>query len=278
MLRNVKIIDDNFAHAKYSTDHQISKYIEWVRNIKSQEDDIVFLTDYSMLNSNNILGKKIGLLMEPKSIKPTIHEWVKTNYDKFYIILTYDKELIGLSDNIIFYPHSGCWIDTQDQMVYEKTKLTSIIASSKTQTNGHKLRHDVIKLAKTNNIDLSVFGRGYNPVDYKLTALKDYAFTIVIENTDYDYYFTEKLIDAFMTGTIPIYWGCPSIDKFFNTDGMLIFNDLNDLLPQLKSLSLDKYLSMLDAVKENYEKAKKSFLIAEDWIFENTDIFINKNA
>ena len=30
-----------------------------------------------------------------------------------------------------------------------------------------------------------------------------------------DYEFDEKLIDCFLTGTVPIFWGCPSIDKFF---------------------------------------------------------------
>ena len=122
------------------------------------------------------------------------------------------------------------------------------------------------------NINLDVFGNGYTPVTHKIEAMKDYGFTIVIENSKTDYYFTEKLIDSFMTGTIPIYWGCPSIGDFFNLDGMLIFDDLNTLLIHLNSLSLDKYSTMIDAVKENFEKAK-NYLIAEDWIHNNTKIF-----
>lgn len=272
MLRKTKIIDTNFAHARYSTDYQISKYIDWERFGPLTDNDIVFITDNSMLNVDKIVGKKIGLLMEPKSINPQIYEWVKANHNKFNTIFTYDKELLEISDNIKFYPHCGCWIEPKDQSIHKKTKLASIIASNKNQTNGHRLRHESIALARANQIPLDVFGRGYTPVDYKLTALKDYAFTIVIENTNYDYYFTEKLMDAFMTGTIPIYWGCPSINKFFNTDGMIIFNNTDDLLTHLKSLSLDKYNSMLEAVKENYEKAKQ-YLIAEDWIYENSNLF-----
>jgi hypothetical protein len=53
---------------------------------------------------------------------------------------------------------------------------------------------------------------------------------------------------------------------------MIIFNDIEDLLYQLNSLSLEKYKSMLSAVKDNFDLAKK-YLIAEDWIFENTNVF-----
>lgn len=272
MLRKIKIIDTNFAHAKYSTDYQLSKYIEWDRNTPINENDVVFLSDNSMLDVEKYNGKKIGMIMEPKSINPAIYNWVRNNHTRFQTILTYDKELIDSFNNITFYPHSGCWIKPEDQLIYPKTKLVSIIASNKAQTDGHRLRHDAISLAKANKINLAVFGRGYNPIDYKLTALKDYAFSIIIENTKYDYYFTEKLIDSFMTGTIPVYWGCPSIGKFFNLDGMIIFNDLTDLLNQLNSLSLDKYNSMIEAVKENFEKACR-FIIAEDWIYEHTNIF-----
>jgi hypothetical protein len=127
------------------------------------------------------------------------------------------------------------------------------------------LRHQSIS---TFNNKLDVYGRGYNPIDYKLDALKDYAFSLTIENTQEDYYFTEKLIDCFMTGTVPIYWGCSSIGKFFNTDGMITFDNVNDLVDIIEGLSFEKYNYMKDAIKDNFEKAKE-FLIAEDYIYKN---------
>ncbi len=115
---------------------------------------------------------------------------------------------------------------------------------------------------------LDIYGRIYNPIDYKLTALKDYAFSITIENTNKDYYFTEKLIDCFMTGTVPIYWGCPSIGNFFNTDGMIFFDTVDDLFKIFENLSFDKYESMKNAIMDNFERAKE-YLIAEDYIYKN---------
>ncbi len=270
-LKKVKILDNNFSHAKYSTDYQESKYIEWVRNNTNNSDEIIFLTDNSMRNNHSVNGIKIGLLMEPRVINPSIYEWVVNNYDKFTTIFTYDKELLSLGVNFKFYPHCGCWIKPEDQLIHNKTKLLSIVASAKTQSSGHKLRHESIKSSIDNNINLDVYGRGYNTINYKLDAFKDYAFSIVIENSKTDFYFTEKLIDSFITGTVPIYWGCPSISNFFNLDGIIIFNDVEDLVSNLNDLSLEKYNSMLPAIKENFEKAK-DFLIAEDWIYNNTNI------
>ena len=271
-LQKVKIIDTNFAHAKFTTDYQISKHIEWVRGLMPDNDEIIFMTDNSLRSIENYRGIKIGLLMEPRAINPSIYEWVKDNHSRFHKIFTYDKELIESCDNVEFYPHCGCWIKEEDQKIYEKNSLVSIVASSKSQTEGHRLRHGIISLAKDSNIPLDVFGRGYNPVEYKLETLDKYAFSIIIENSRKDYYFTEKLIDSFVTGTVPIYWGCPSIGDFFNLDGMIIFEDMETLLYKLNNLSLDQYHSMLPAIQDNFERVKK-YLIAEDWLYNNTKIF-----
>ncbi len=53
---------------------------------------------------------------------------------------------------------------------------------------------------------------------------------------------------------------------------MIIFDTLEDLQYQINSLTLDKYNSMLPAIKENFERSKQ-YLLAEDWVFLNTDIF-----
>jgi hypothetical protein len=53
----------------------------------------------------------------------------------------------------------------------------------------------------------------------KAAALRDYMFSIVIENAQVGRYFTEKLIDAIALGTVPVYWGGP-----FASDSLL-FDD-----------------------------------------------------
>lgn len=271
--QKIKLFDFNFKHSDFTTDYQKSNFIEWDRNLQNiSSDELIFITDNCIINSSSLNGRKVGLLFEPREINPHIYSYVTNNTVDLEKILTYDKDLLDYSEKFEFYPHGGCWIQPSLQSIYEKSKLLSIIVSNKKQTFGHRLRHDVIGMKDHLKNPIDIFGNGYNPIEHKITALQDYAFTIVIENTKRDFYFTEKLIDSFMTGTVPIYWGCPSIDKFFNLDGMILFDNLYDLQLQLNHLSFDKYNSMIEAINENFQKAK-NYLIAEDWIYKNSNIF-----
>jgi hypothetical protein len=80
-------------------------------------------------------------------------------------------------------------------------------------------------------------------------------FTIVIENCKEDYYFTEKLIDCLLSGTIPIYWGCPSIHNFFDKDGILQFNTVEECVQIIKNITENDYFKRLSIVNANFETA-----------------------
>ena len=45
-----------------------------------------------------------------------------------------------------------------------------------------------------------------------------YSYSIAIENASMENYFSEKFTDCILSYTIPIYYGCPNIDKFFPKD------------------------------------------------------------
>ena len=136
-------------------------------------------------------------------------------------------------------------------------KSVSIIASGKDITIGHKLRNEFIDHYNKNkdSLDYSVdvYGWKYIPLQYKLDGLKDYHFSIAIENMQMDNYFTEKIIDCFVTGTVPIYWGSPKLDEFFDTNGVITFNTLEELNNILNNLTLDDYNNRLDSIKYNFE-------------------------
>jgi hypothetical protein len=269
MKKKIKIFDTNFSHSIYSSDFQNSESIEWVRNFEFNPDEIHFLTDNYLFN--NIEGKNlIGWLLEPRGINPTQYERIKNEHSKFKTVLTYDKELIETNDKFEFYPHCGCWIKPEDQKIYEKTKLVSYISSTKNfGAQGHNLRSEVREKINKN---VDSFGRGHNPLDYKLDGLKDYMFSIVIENSKFDYYFTEKIMDCFTTGTIPIYWGCPSIGNFFEKESILSFETYEELEKILSEITPEMYFSKIESVKKNYKKSKE-YLLSEDWIYKNTKIF-----
>lgn len=55
----------------------------------------------------------------------------------------------------------------------------------------------------------------------KLNVLRDYRFTIAFENSEMPGYTTEKLIDAWLAGSVPIYWGNPMFTADFPPNSCL---------------------------------------------------------
>lgn len=186
-------------------------------------------------------------------------------------------------------PRGGCWIREEDLRIYEKSKLLSFISSNKTLKGwaaiGHGFRQDLYGILtrkggflgselKRSGVrdELGLYGRitGTN-LPYKLPSLADYAFQIAVENMIHDNYFTEKVIDCFATGTIPIYRGTRQICRYFDPRGILFFDGMEDLVQLLTSLTMDDYYDRLEAVRSNFERIR-DFLVMEHWMLRHTDL------
>ena len=264
-MDKINLIDRNFAHSKlgYCSDYQTSKLFHWDRD-GSSGNHFVY-TDMMLKINERKVGKSIyAWLIEPFEIAPQNYKLIQQINNKYIKVFTHEKTLLDLGQNYEFVPFGCCWIEEFHQKLYFKTKNISIIASNKKQTTGHKLRHDIIN-KYINKID--VYGKGWNFIKHKIEGLKDYRFSIVIENCKRDYWFTEKLIDCLVTGTVPIYWGCPSIGDFFDVRGFIIIDNLEEVDKAICEISEEKYNKMLPYVKYNFEIAK-SFLLPDDWVYK----------
>lgn len=89
-------------------------------------------------------------------------------------------------------------------------------------------------------------------IDDTQAFIENYKFQICFENSSYKGYTTEKLIGAFAAGTVPIYWGDPTIDEVFNTDSFIWLRDTSEkeiqrVCDEVKRLDQDDnaYLQML---------------------------------
>jgi len=265
-MDKIKLVDSSFSHSElgYSSDYQPSKIFEWDRhNIDLYGDENIVFTDNRLLDAKN-KNNSIGWLIEPIEILPHIYSNAISLRNNFKKIYTHEKTLLDTGSPFELVPFGCCWIKPEDQKIYDKNKNVSIIASNKTQTIGHNLRHEVIAMFK-NKMD--VYGRGYNSIDYKLDGLGGYRFSVVIENCKRDYWFTEKLIDCLVTGTIPIYWGCPSIGDFFDTNGFFIFDSIKELESIIDNLTEETYLSKMDSVRKNFIIAK-NYLLPDEIIYK----------
>jgi hypothetical protein len=105
-----------------------------------------------------------------------------------------------------------------------------------------------------------------NPWDTKLEGLGYYMFSIIVENGNYNSYYTEKLTDCFATGTVPIYWGTKNLPSQFDQDGIIWLEEgkENEIL---NSLNEDVYKAKLKSIKNNLN-ALSSLKIADDYLFE----------
>ncbi|WQS04635.1 fucosyltransferase [Helicobacter pylori] len=68
---------------------------------------------------------------------------------------------------------------------------------------------------------------GYN-VKNKNEFLSQYKFNLCFENSQGYGYVTEKILDAYFSHTIPIYWGSPSVAKDFNPKSFVNVHDFKN--------------------------------------------------
>ena len=76
----------------------------------------------------------------------------------------------------------------------------------------------------------------------KLQFMRDYKFTIAFENQSIEGYITEKIWHAYLSGTIPIYWGSPNIVKFFNPESFVNCHDYGsfaEVIDRVKEIDND---------------------------------------
>jgi hypothetical protein len=268
--KKIKIFDSIFSHNPYSCFNCDSDYMEWdVNPTEIKDGDTVFFTEHDLekvLNYKDKNIKCVGWLLESPAIinQNKIFDYI----DYFDEVYTCREDFLNFSPKFKFLPVWCTWISEKERKIYKKNKTISIIASFKRQTEGHRLRHNVIHAF---NDKMDVYGNGYRAIENKLTGLSDYRFSIVIENTKQNFYFTEKLLDCFVTGTVPIYWGCPSIDKFFDKNGIISFNNMDDLNDILNNITEETYLKMIKSVENNFNISMK-YKTAEDYLI-NYNIF-----
>ena len=174
---------------------------------------------------------------------------------RFHKIMTKNQKLLNKINNGSFLYFGSTFIKSIEQINTKKSQLASIIASNNNKLEGHKLRHEVINKIYDLNLDISILGRGYNPFKDIEDGLKSFKYSIIIENIKEKDYFTEKIVDACLCKTIPIYWGAPNIKDYFDYRGIIICNNIDEIMDALKKMSDEDYEARLKWINHNKSKA-----------------------
>lgn len=258
-MQSIGAIGCPFAHSTSSTWYRKSKRIRWVYD---QVLPTTFWFDNAIqLGVYEQIENKIAWIVESHSICPDAVKFVKENVSlvsqSYKYLFTHSEEIASLADNFHFSFPSSTWIE--NPQIYPKTKLCSMISSNKGWLPGHKLRLEWVDKLK-GKADL--YGTGFNRVDKIEDAVKDYMFSIIIENRDD--YCSEKVFHAPAVGSIPVYYGAKYAEKFLNKDGIIWLDDDFDV----SSLTPELYYSKMDAIKDNLERIQALPWTIEDNIYD----------
>jgi hypothetical protein len=239
---------------------------------------------------NSTDAKKVYIQCEPFSICQK-REFLQANQNKYDAIICHDSSLFSHHKQAISYCPACTWIDPkyyESVDTSQKVFQISHISGYKDWTIGHTIRKDLYMRQKDFQSFPITFYRSWvqphlpdihsNPFlpetipttnhiglvrTAKIVLFTTYQFSIVMENTKETNYFSEKLLDCLLTKTIPIYYGCPNIQDFFDTIGWIclesntpdeIQKELHTKLPSLN----ESYYSLHQAtIEKNYETGKQ---------------------
>ena len=201
-----------------------SKYFIWdYYNYNLPEQ---FYTQECMLETMGNPQKRYGLFIESESIIPATYKIFDKNKGlekDFDMIFTHTERFLEKFDNARLVPYcADIWYSIKDpngnnnepvKDWYEnKNKNISIVSSAKVMCELHKLRINWAKQCKQNGW-ADTFGDfdGGKIVPIG-ESLKNYRYSIAIENQIEPYWFTEKIVNCFATMTIPVYIGATKRD------------------------------------------------------------------
>jgi hypothetical protein len=103
--------------------------------------------------------------------------------------------------------------------------------------------------------------RGEIPSQKKLSVMSQYRFGICFENSKFPGYITEKILDAFCSGCIPVYLGAPDVDHFIPANAFIDFRNFHSYT------ELDQYLSQMTTLEASrYLQAVQDFLVSPEFM------------
>ena len=146
-------------------------------------------------------------------------------------------------------------INLESNSTMKKNKV-SFVTSNSDWMSGHQIRLKFLKYLQNSKYDFDLFGKGINPIDNKFDALYPYKYSIAIENSFYPYYWTDKIVDCFLSWTMPFYCGAKNIHKYFPKDSFVLINPNNPMkaLNQIKkTVDEGMWEKNIGAIKEARE-------------------------
>lgn len=187
----------------------------------------------------------------------------------FDLVITSDKALLDLP-NAAFFIFGDPWVNTAPDS--KDLSISFLFSPGDRPWDGYLLRDEIWRQRSQLHFNHRFwFTAKKSPGRVKFEAgdqtpeypyldkakVFESMFSLAIENVSEIDYFSEKILDAFQTYTVPVYYGCPNIGDYFNADGIIFIKNAEDFFVQANALTAEQYWSRLPAMLENKHKAQQ---------------------
>ena len=146
-----------------------------------------------------------------------------------------------------------------------REKFCAAVISNSGWTDGFR-RLFYKELNKYKEIDMGGYYHNNvgGPVRDKKKFLRKYKFSIAMENTKSDGYISEKIIDAFLAGNIPIYYGDYMVEEYINPKAFILIKGEKDMMEKIE------YIKKIDNDDELYRSFLREKVLIDDKIKEES--------
>ena len=171
-----------------------------------------------------------------------------------------------LGNEFVIPSHVGWYTTSEPRYVgplnSTKALSASFLTSHMNSLSGHHLRQEIFSRLPESVGVLPIHKHRSPPridEDERGHFFTDFQYHVSVENCQYNNWMTEKLFDCFMAKTIPIYWGCPNLGEYFNLDGVIRFENYDDLIRALQSITPDMYREKAAAIEDNFNRTVATY-------------------
>ena len=248
----------------------ISFFIHLFSSVFQENIEIGFLEESELLlesifDNKTCLNYKKWKYTFLFSGESRLNQWEKD----YNCVLYGEKNHLNIINLPLFIPMKFCSLNTpnlnNNKKILEILPKKNIIAII-SNNNGYERNYFLEKLEKIIPIDyagsyktnVEKIEEMYNTFEF-IEKVSQYKFIITMENSRGQTYITEKILHGFHAGNIPIYWGSPFVENYFNNKRFLQIKDMNNLEEVTKIIEEIVFLSEND---EKYlEKVNQTILV-----------------
>lgn len=230
------------------------------------ECDYLVILDYPKddfevrVNKNNI----IHICLEPPNEISKYRQYANKNASVIF-------NQLDIKKNNILSHGALPWHINKDFDFLAKVKAEDLakenkivwVTSNQRTSKGHNVRMDFLDRIKGLPF-VDLYGRGIKPIDDKWDAISNSKYAIAYENFKDDYYWTEKIVDCYLSFAMPLYFGCNSIENYFPKNSFIQIDP--------KDKHIDLFLKEIISSKK-WEENLDSIIKARELILHKYQLF-----